>query len=118
MRFAPRPTLTALAAALLGTLALPAAATNGMNLEAYGAKAGGMGGASFAYENGNSALMNNPATLGLRQDWMAASSRPAFASRSPISIQARAERLFSLSACSKRSRAASCSPLSMAATAN
>lgn len=68
MRFAPRPTLTALAAALLGTLALPAAATNGMNLEAYGAKAGGMGGASFAYENGNSALMNNPATLGLRQD--------------------------------------------------
>ena len=68
MRFAPRPTLTALAAALLGTLALPAAATNGMNLEAYGAKAGGMGGASFAYENGNSALMNNPATLGLRQE--------------------------------------------------
>lgn len=68
MRFAPRPTLTALAAALLGTLALPAAATNGMNLEAYGAKAGGMGGASFAYENGNSAIMNNPATLGLRQE--------------------------------------------------
>lgn len=68
MRFAPRPTLTALAAALLGTLALPAAATNGMNLEAYGAKAGGMGGASLAYENGNSALMNNPATIGLRQE--------------------------------------------------
>lgn len=68
MRFAPRPTLTALAAALLGTLALPAAATNGMNLEAYGAKAGGMGGASLAYDNGNSALMNNPATLGLRQE--------------------------------------------------
>lgn len=68
MRFAPRPNLTALTAALLGTLALPAAATNGMNLEAYGAKAGGMGGASFAYENGNSAMMNNPATLGLRQD--------------------------------------------------
>jgi long-chain fatty acid transport protein len=39
-----------------------------MNLEAYGAKAGGMGGASFAYENGNSAIMNNPATLGLRQE--------------------------------------------------
>lgn len=39
-----------------------------MNLEAYGAKAGGMGGASLAYENGNSALMNNPATLGLRQE--------------------------------------------------
>lgn len=60
-------TRTALAATLIGLVSLPAAATNGMNLEAYGAKAGGMGGASFAYENGNSALMNNPATLGLRQ---------------------------------------------------
>lgn len=58
---------TALAAALIGLVSLPAAATNGMNLEAYGAKAGGMGGASFAHENGNSAMMNNPATLGLRQ---------------------------------------------------
>lgn len=63
-----RPTRTALAAALCALVALPAAATNGMNLEAYGAKAGGMGGASFAHENGNSALMNNPATLGLRQE--------------------------------------------------
>ena len=43
-------------------------ATNGMNLEAYGAKAGGMGGASFGYDSGNSALMNNPATLGLKPD--------------------------------------------------
>lgn len=43
-------------------------ATNGMNLEAYGAKAGGMGGASFAYDSGNSAVMNNPATLGLKPD--------------------------------------------------
>lgn len=59
---------TALAAALIGLASLPAAATNGMNLEAYGAKAGGMGGASFAHENGNSAMMNNPATLGLRQE--------------------------------------------------
>lgn len=67
-RFAQRPTRTAIAAALMGLVALPAAATNGMNLEAYGAKAGGMGGASFALENGNSALMNNPATLGLRED--------------------------------------------------
>jgi long-chain fatty acid transport protein len=41
-------------------------ATNGMNLEAYGAKAGGMGGAAFAYDSGNSAVMNNPATLSLR----------------------------------------------------
>lgn len=61
----PRPTRTALAGALMGLMALPAAATNGMNMEAYGAKAGGMGGASFAYDSGNSALMNNPATLGL-----------------------------------------------------
>lgn len=67
-RFIPRPMRTAIAAALAGLVSLPAAATNGMNLEAYGAKAGGMGGASFAYENGNSAMMNNPATLGLRQE--------------------------------------------------
>lgn len=46
----------------------PAHATNGMNMEAYGAKAGGMGGASFAYDSGNSAVMNNPATLGLKPD--------------------------------------------------
>lgn len=65
-RFVSSPKLTAIAAALIGLVSLPAAATNGMNLEAYGAKAGGMGGASFAYDNGNSALMNNPATLGLR----------------------------------------------------
>lgn len=64
----PTPARTALVSALVGLFALPAAATNGMNLEAYGAKAGGMGGASFAYESGNSAIMNNPATLGLRQD--------------------------------------------------
>jgi len=62
-----RHTRTAVAVAFIGLTASPAIATNGMNLEAYGAKAAGMGGASFAYENGNSALMNNPATLGLRQ---------------------------------------------------
>jgi long-chain fatty acid transport protein len=45
-----------------------AAATNGMNMEAYGAKAGGMGGAAFALDSGNSAVMNNPATLGLKPD--------------------------------------------------
>ncbi len=46
--------------------ASPVLATNGMNLEAYGAKAGGMGGAAFAYDSGNSAAMNNPATLLLK----------------------------------------------------
>ncbi len=62
-----RPTrlATALAAAFACSHAF---ATNGMNMEAYGAKAGGMGGASFAYDSGNSALMNNPATLGLKPD--------------------------------------------------
>ncbi len=40
-------------------------ATNGMNLEAYGPIAGGMGGAAFAYDNGTAAVANNPATLGL-----------------------------------------------------
>ncbi|MBN8487000.1 MAG: outer membrane protein transport protein [Burkholderiales bacterium] len=64
---APHLRTTALAALILA-LPLGAWATNGMNLEAYGAKAGGMGGASFGYENGNSAMMNNPATLGLRQE--------------------------------------------------
>jgi long-chain fatty acid transport protein len=64
---APRQPKTALAALIM---ALPAAAwaTNGMNLEAYGAKAGGMGGASYGLENGNSAVMNNPATLALRPE--------------------------------------------------
>ena len=42
-----------------------AIATNGMNLEGYGPIALGMGGASMAYDNGNAAMMNNPATLGL-----------------------------------------------------
>lgn len=43
-------------------------ATHGMNLDAYGAKAGGMGGAAMAYDSGNSAVMNNPATLGLKAE--------------------------------------------------
>ncbi len=42
-----------------------AAATNGMNMEAYGPIALGMGGASMAYDNGVAAVMNNPATLSL-----------------------------------------------------
>ncbi|OIQ96619.1 47 kDa outer membrane protein precursor [mine drainage metagenome] len=40
-------------------------ATNGMDLEGYGPVAAAMGGASFAYDNGAGAMMNNPATLGL-----------------------------------------------------
>jgi long-chain fatty acid transport protein len=55
----------------LGVLALTACAgcahaTNGMNMEAWGARSGGMGGAAYAFEAGNSAVMNNPATLGLK----------------------------------------------------
>lgn len=51
----------------LALVALPATAlaTNGMNLEGYGPVATAMGGASFAYQNGAGAMMNNPATLGL-----------------------------------------------------
>lgn len=49
-------------------MAAPAYATNGLNQEAYGSKAGGMGGASVAYDSRNSSLMNNPATLTLRPD--------------------------------------------------
>ncbi len=43
-------------------------ATDGMNLEGYGPIATGMGGASMAYDNGDAAMMNNPATLGLMPD--------------------------------------------------
>jgi long-chain fatty acid transport protein len=57
--------LTALSVALLSCLAPSAQATNGMDLEGYGPIALGMGGASFAYDNGLAAMMNNPATLGL-----------------------------------------------------
>ena len=53
------------AAALLVVLASPVLATNGMNLEGYGPIASGMGGASFAFDNGSAAVMNNPATLSL-----------------------------------------------------
>lgn len=49
-------------------LASPAYATNGMNLEGYGAKSAAMGGTSMAYDIGNSGMMGNPATLGLRKD--------------------------------------------------
>lgn len=48
-------------------LAVPglALATNGMLMEGYGPIAAGMGGAAMAYDNGNAAMANNPATLGL-----------------------------------------------------
>jgi long-chain fatty acid transport protein len=45
-------------------ISAPAFATNGMNMEGYGPVATGMGGASFAYDNGNAGIINNPATLG------------------------------------------------------
>jgi long-chain fatty acid transport protein len=53
-------------AALLAVagFAAPAFATNGMNMEGYGPIATGMGGASYAFDNGTAALANNPATLG------------------------------------------------------
>lgn len=46
-------------------LAAPAFATNGMNMEGYGPVATGMGGASYAYDNGTAGMINNPATLGM-----------------------------------------------------
>lgn len=53
-------------AALLAVagISAPAFATNGMNMEGYGPIATGMGGASFAYDNGTAGMINNPATLG------------------------------------------------------
>lgn len=46
-------------------LSAPAFATNGMNMEGYGPVSTGMGGASYAYDNGTAGMINNPATLGL-----------------------------------------------------
>lgn len=43
-------------------------ATNGMDMEGYGPIATSMGGASYAYDNGTAAMMNNVATLGLVND--------------------------------------------------
>lgn len=54
-----------LVAAITTLSTTSALATNGMDLEGYGPEALGMGGASFAYDNGTAASMNNPATLGL-----------------------------------------------------
>ncbi len=55
--------LTPLAA--LCAAALPALATNGMNMEGYGPVSAGMGGASQAMDHGTAAMAQNPATLGL-----------------------------------------------------
>lgn len=59
------PLAAALAAALLAS---PLVATNGMNMEGYGPVATALGGASFAYDNGTAAVINNPATLGLMRE--------------------------------------------------
>ncbi len=53
----------AFAAAL--ACALPALATNGMNMEGYGPISTAMGGASQAIDHGTAALAQNPATLAL-----------------------------------------------------
>lgn len=62
-----RKTQLLLALTAIGA-ASSAFATNGMNLEGYGPIAAAMGGASMGYDNGNAAVMNNPATLGLAAD--------------------------------------------------
>ncbi len=51
--------------AVAAAVAPAAWATNGMNMEGYGPVATGMGGTSYAYDNGTAAAINNPATLGL-----------------------------------------------------
>src|SRR5512142_1830194 len=90
MMILKHPAVKVLSLLLLSSLTLvPAAyATNGMNLEGYGPIATGMGGASFAYDNGTAAVMNNPATLGLmpegnRLDVALGSLRPDITSSVP-----------------------------------
>lgn len=59
----------AAAPAFLALAATPSLlATNGMNLEGYGPVATALGGASFAFDNGTAAVINNPATLGLLRE--------------------------------------------------
>ncbi len=63
------PSRPLLAASLLSIVLPPFAfATNGMNMEGYGPVATGMGGASFAYDNGTAGVINNPATLALMEE--------------------------------------------------
>nr|CRH05118.1 Membrane protein involved in aromatic hydrocarbon degradation [Candidatus Magnetococcus massalia] len=55
-----------LAMAALFTMAHSTAhATNGMNLEGYGARSHAMGGAAMGFDTGNSNMMNNPAAASL-----------------------------------------------------
>lgn len=63
----PNPSaLRSIAAAVCSACACGSVyATNGMNMEGYGPIAAGMGGAATAYDNGNAAMANNPATLQL-----------------------------------------------------
>lgn len=77
----------------LGLSAARLAATNGMDMEGYGPVATAMGGASFAYDNGTAAVINNPATLA----WLDSSARldialgvlgPNVSTRSPTGIDA------------------------------
>ncbi|MBN1929071.1 MAG: outer membrane protein transport protein [Chlorobiaceae bacterium] len=63
-----RKTTFSVVALLALANATPAFATNGMNLEGYGARSMSMGGTSSAYDTGNSAVMNNPATLGYMKE--------------------------------------------------
>lgn len=63
-----RKTACSVAALLALAGATPAFATNGMNLEGYGARSMAMGGTGSAYDTGNSAVMNNPATLGFMKE--------------------------------------------------
>jgi long-chain fatty acid transport protein len=69
MKFALKTAVSIFSFLLLCSLTLVPAvhATNGMNMEGYGPIATGMGGASFAYDNGTAAVMNNPATLSLME---------------------------------------------------
>lgn len=53
---------------VVSTLPQLALATNGMDMEGYGATALGMGGASMAYDNGTAAMMNNPATMAMMEE--------------------------------------------------
>lgn len=57
-----------LAVPLASALTSPLTATNGMNMEGYGPVATALGGASFAYENGTAAVINNPATLSFQKE--------------------------------------------------
>ncbi|MBP9905772.1 MAG: outer membrane protein transport protein [Rhodoferax sp.] len=56
------------AVAALAGVATSALATNGMYMEGYGPIATGMGGASQAVDQGNAAMAQNPATLGMMAD--------------------------------------------------